>query len=251
MSYRLKLWTALLIASLVTGAWMARPAVAGEFTAAQRAEIVTILRDALKQDVTLLRDAIVALQADDAEQEKATARTALAAARGQLVQSADPVAGNPDGDVTIIEFFDVRCPYCRKFEPEMAAVLASDSKVRLVYKDLPILGAASVLGSRALLAAHQQNAYQKMHDAVMRMPPDITRGAIEAEAKKLGLDVPRLMRDMDGAVVKDQIDANLRLAHLLKIQGTPAMVIGDNIMPGAVDAADLKRMVAEVRAAKK
>ena len=239
------------LAGLLCGFASPPIAQAAEFNAAQRAEIVSILRDALKQDPSILRDAVAALQSDDTEHEKSTVRSAVASARDRLVTAHDPIAGNPRGDVTIVEFFDVRCPYCRKFEPEMAAFLAADRNVRLVYKDLPILGAASVIGSRALLAAHKQNAYEKMHDAVMRMPPDITRTAIEAEAKALGLDVPRLLRDMDGAAVKDQIDANLRLAHELKIQGTPAMVIGDDILPGAVEVADLKRVVAEARAARK
>jgi len=227
------------------------PAWADEFTAAQKAEIITILRDALRHDPSILREAVIALQSDDGEREKSAVKAALVAARDALVTPNDPVAGNPRGDVTIVEFFDVRCPYCRKLEPEMAAFLAADRNVRLVYKDLPILGAASVIGSKALLAAQKQNAYEKMRDAVMRMPPDITRPAVEAEAKKLGLDTARLLRDMDDASVQQQIDSNLRLAQRLNIQGTPAMVVGDELLPGAVDALELKRAVIDARAAKK
>jgi protein-disulfide isomerase len=226
-------------------------AFAAEFTPAQRVEIVAIVRDALKRDPSILRDAVVALQSDDGEREKSATRAAVSAARNALITPNDPVAGNPRGSVTIVEFFDVRCPYCRKLEPEMAAFLASDGDVRLVYKDLPILGPASVLGTKALLAAQKQNAYEKMRDAVMRLPPDITRPAIEAEAKKLGLDSPRLLHDMDDPSVQARIDTNLRLAQQLNIQGTPAMVVGDDMLPGAVDAAELKRAVLEARAAKK
>jgi protein-disulfide isomerase len=226
-------------------------AFAAEFTPAQRIEIVAIVRDALKRDPSILRDAVVALQSDDGEREKSATRAAVSAARNALITPNDPVAGNPRGSVTIVEFFDVRCPYCRKLEPEMAAFLASDGDVRLVYKDLPILGPASVLGTKALLAAQKQNAYEKMRDAVMRLPPDITRPAIEAEAKKLGLDSVRLLLDMDDPSVQARIDTNLRLAQQLNIQGTPAMVVGDDMLPGAVDAAELKRAVLEARAAKK
>ena len=231
--------------------WSATPAEAASFTSAQRDEIVAIVRDALKRDPSILRDAVIALQSDDGEREKTASRAALTAAKSVLVTPADPVGGNPRGNVTIVEFFDVRCPYCRKLEPEMAAFLASDRDVRLVYKDLPILGAASVIGTKALLAAHKQNAYEKMRDAVMRMPPDITRAAVEAEAAKLGLDSGRLLRDMDDPSVQQQIDANLRLAQRLNIQGTPAMVIGDAMLPGAVDVAELKQAVADARAAAK
>ena len=223
-------------------------AMAAEFTPAQRAEIVSILRDALRTDPAILRDAVAALQNDDGERERSAARAALAAARGVLVTPNDPVAGNPAGTVTIVEFFDVRCPYCHKLEPEMAAFLAQDRDVRLVYKDLPILGAASVLGSKALLAAHKQNAYGKMRDAVMRNPSDISRASLEATAKRLGLDTQRLLADMDSAPIQAQIDANLRLAHQLSIQGTPAMVIGDDVLPGAVGAAELARVVGQARA---
>ena len=128
------------------------PVRANEFTPAQRAEIVQILRDALKQDPSILRDAVGAMQADEGEQQRA----ALAAAKDRLIDPADPVGGNPNGDVTIVEFFDTRCPYCRKLEPSMAELLASDHGVRLVYKDLPILGPPSELGSKALLAAQRQ-----------------------------------------------------------------------------------------------
>jgi protein-disulfide isomerase len=224
---------------------------ADPFTPEQRAEIVNIVRDALKRDPSILRDAVIALQSDDGEREKVATRAAVSAARNALVTPNDPVGGNPRGSVTIVEFFDVRCPYCRKLEPAMSAFLASDHDVRLVYKDLPILGAASVLGTKALLAARNQDAYEKLRDAVMRMPPDITRPAIESEANKLGLDSARLLRDMDDPSIQHQIDANLRLAQQLNIQGTPMMIVGDELLPGAVDVADLKLAVAQARAAKK
>jgi protein-disulfide isomerase len=229
----------------------ALPAWAAEFSDTQRAEIVDIMRDALKRDPSILRDAVTALQADDGEREKTASRAAVSAARDSLVNPNDQVAGNPHGSVTIVEFFDVRCPYCRKLEPEMSAFLANDHDVRLVYKDLPILGAPSVLGTKALLAARKQNAYEKLRDVVMRMPPDITRAALETEAKKLGLDSARLMHDMEDPSIQQQIDANLQLAQRLNIQGTPAMIVGDNMLPGAVDAAELKQAVVEARAAKK
>lgn len=240
-----------LLLSAITLPQTATPSWADEFTSAQRAEIVKIVRDALKRDPSILRDAVVALQADDGEREKSASRAAVSAARDALVTPDDPIAGNPHGNVTIVEFFDVRCPYCRKLEPEMSAYLASDPDVRLVYKDLPILGAPSVLGTRALLAAQKQGGYDKLRDALMRMPPDITLAAIETQAKQLGLDFDRLVRDMDDPSVQRRIDGNLKLAQRLNIQGTPAMIVGDDMLDGAVDAAELKRAVAQARAAKK
>lgn len=236
-------------ASLAFLLLIAVPAVshAAAFTPEQRAEIVTILRDALMSDPTILRDAITALQADEGARDKAVAKAALEGAREHLVRADDPVGGNPKGDVTIVEFFDTRCPYCRRMEPVMDKFLQQDPGVKLVYKDLPILGPASVLGSKALLAAQRQNAYEKMREAVMKLPSDTTRAMIETEARKLGLNWDRLAKDMDGAEVQHQIDTNLALAHALNIQGTPALIIGSEIVPGAIDLADLKKLVSAAR----
>jgi len=224
------------------------PAAAAEqFTPAQRAEIVAIVRQALKQDPSILRDAVAALQADDNAHAAAESQAVLAAHRDMLVTPADPVAGNPHGDVTIVEFFDTRCPYCRSMEPAMAKLLAQDHDVKLVYKDLPILGAPSLLGSKALLAAERQGAYDKLRAAVMQMPPDTTLAMIQAAAGKLGLDWPKLEHDMQAPAVQQQIDANLKLAKLLDIEGTPALVIGNQIVPGALDVADLQKEVTAAR----
>jgi len=222
-------------------------AQAAEFTPAQRAEVVAIVRQALKQDPSILRDAVVALQEDDTQKSQAASQAAIRQSQAELVTPADPAVGDPNGDVTIVEFFDTRCPYCRKMEPVMENFLNHDRKVRLVYKDLPILGPASVLGTRALLAAQKQGAYPRMRDAVMQLPPDTTLPQIESAARGLGLDWPRMQRDMDDPSVQTRIDANLKLAHTLGIQGTPALIIGNDMIPGAVDLPDLQKAVAEAR----
>jgi len=220
---------------------------AAEFTPAQRAEIVTIMRDALKQDPSILRDAVNALQADEAKRQVADQRAMIASHRDALVTPADPVAGNPHGDVTIVEFFDTRCPYCRRLEPVMEQFLAEDHGVKLVFKDLPILGDASVLGSKALLAAQKQGAYEKLREAIMQLPANTTLPMIEEAAKKLGLDWQRLERDMNDPSIQQRIDANTKLARTLDIQGTPALIIGQALVPGAVDVAELRKMVGTAR----
>jgi protein-disulfide isomerase len=236
---------------LATLSWPGSVPAHAAFTAEQREEITAILREALKQDPSILRDAITALQADEGAREQAAAKAAIATTKDALVNASDPVAGNPKGDVTIVEFFDVRCGYCRRLEPVMAQFLAQDRNVRLVYKDLPILGPGSVLASKALLAAQKQNAYEKLRDALMKVPPDISKASLQAEVTRLGLDWTRLSHDMDDPVIQQRIDANLSLAQVLNIQGTPAMVIGDELIPGAVGLAELKRTVDAVRSAKR
>ena len=223
--------------------------VAAEFSPAQRAEMVEILREALRKDPSILRQAIEALQADEGRAQEEASRAALAAERSSLVDPADQVAGNPKGDVTIVEFFDVRCGYCRRMEPAMTELLRQDRNVRLIYKDLPILGPASVLGAKALIAAQAQNGYEKLRDALMKSNAEPTRDNLRAEAQRLGLDGDKILRDMDSPAVQARITANLALAQRLAIRGTPAMIIGDTVIPGAVDLAELQKTVALVRSA--
>lgn len=222
-------------------------ALAAEFTPAQRAEIVEILREALRKDPSILREAVAAIQADEARSQDEAARAALVAERSRLVDPNDPVGGNPKGDVTIVEYFDVRCGYCRKLEPAMAELLRQDRNVRLVYKDLPILGPGSTLGAKALLAAQVQGGYEKLRAVLMTSAPEPTRDNIRAEAVKLGLDADKLLRDMDSPSVAARIAANLAQSNRLGIRGTPAMVIGDVMIPGAIDIAELREAVAAAR----
>jgi protein-disulfide isomerase len=245
----------LALAGLGVAVLMAFPLRAGaapdeQFSPAQRAEIVRILRDALKQDPTILRDALEALKDDDAHRETDAARVAIGAHRAGMVTPDDPMAGNPNGTVTIVEFFDTRCPYCRRMEPTMAQLLAQDHDVRLVFKDLPILGPESVLAAHALLAAQKQDGYEKLRTALMLAPPNYTKDGILAIARKLGLDDARLGRDMDDAVITARLNANLQLARELSLDGTPALVIGNTLVPGAVELAELEKTVATAREAR-
>jgi protein-disulfide isomerase len=223
-------------------------AESGVFTPQQRAAIVDILRQALKSDPSILRDAVTAMQADDGAREEAASRAAIASSQQALLHTAgDPVGGNPSGDVTLVEFFDVRCPYCRRMLPVLADLLRQNHNIRIVYKDIPILGPASVLGTRAELAAQKQGGYQKMHDALMAGTPNIDETVVKAAAASAGLDWARLQHDMDDPAIQARIDANLELAHALQVQGTPVYVIGDQMLPGAVTLADLQEAVGAAR----
>jgi protein-disulfide isomerase len=218
------------------------------FTPAQRAAIVDILRAALKSDPSILRDAVSALQEDEANIKQAAARAAIAKAGPTLTKdSGDPVAGNPNGDVTVVEFYDVRCPYCRKMLPVVAQLLRDDPKIKLIYKDIPILGPASVVGAKAVLAAQRQGGYQKLHDLIMSGPPNVTEESLHADATRAGLDWDRLQRDMADPAIEKRLDDNLGLAHALGIDGTPAYVIGAKLLPGALDLAELQDAVAAAR----
>lgn len=230
------------------GTLLAGRAMAQAFTEAQRAEIVAILRDALRRDPTILREAFGALQAADERDREDTQRAAIAAQRQEIFGVAtDPVRGNPRGNVTIVEFFDARCPYCKRLHAEMGPLLRRDGNIRVVMKDLPILGPQSVVASRALLAAQRQGKYAEFYDALMSLRGEPTDAVIRSEAERIGLDYARLRREMDDPAIQQRLDANVALARSLRIEGTPALIVGDTLIPGAVPIAQLEQMIAEER----
>jgi protein-disulfide isomerase len=218
------------------------------FTPAQRAEIVGIVRQALVADPSILRDAIQSLQADDARAQAASAQQTIADEhRTLLADPNDQTLGNPKGDVTVVVFYDPRCPFCRRMMPVFSQLLQSDARVRLVLKDLPILGPASVLETRAMLAAEKQGGYLKLMSALMAAPPDATEASIAAAAQKVGLNVPELQKDMQDPAIGARIDANMALARKLGLEGTPMMVVGGQVIQGAVELSDLQASVAAAR----
>jgi protein-disulfide isomerase len=232
---------------------VAAPLAAQEsFTPDQRTEVLDILRRALREDPSILREAMAALDAAETRDRAVAAAQALAAERDALARNpADVVRGNPRGDVTVVEFFDVRCGYCRQLTPAITELIRRDPRVRLVLKDLPILGPNSVVASRALIAAQRQGKYGELYDALMALSGDVAEPQIRREAERLGLDWARLRRDMEAPDVMARIETNLALARRIGVEGTPAMVIGDRLVGGAVPVETLVQLVAEARTAQR
>ncbi|MFO1189220.1 MAG: DsbA family protein [Alphaproteobacteria bacterium] len=158
-----------------------------------------------------------------------------------------PVIGNPAGDVTIVEFFDYRCPYCKQAHATVNALLAEDPGIRLVHKHLPILGPDSVVAARAALAARRQAPYARYHDALMQSRGAFTEDSVVKAAVSLGMDGDRLMADMKDDRLLVALRGNVTLAQALDIRGTPSYVVGNAIYFGAPDAATLRQLVAEAR----
>jgi len=232
------------LAACLPGMAMADPA----FSPAQRAEIVQILREALKTDPSILRDAVEAMQADEQNHTAEESRKAVLANKAALFNKAtDPQAGNLSGDVTMVEFYDPRCPYCRRVLPEIASLLERDHKLRWVYKDIPVLGPDSTLEAQAIVAAKQQNAYLKMQAALMSDPSKPSEDGIKATADRLGLDGARLLRDMKSDAVTSAIKENLALARSMKVNGTPTFVVGSTVIPGAASIEQLEEVIADSR----
>lgn len=226
------------------------PAGAGFNPAASerdRAVIDAAIADYLKRNPQVVREALVALEERERLERERQARAAIEINAEQLLRDAtSPVGGNPRGDVTVVEFFDYRCPHCRRASPIVDELIASDKNVRVVYKEFPILGPDSVLAARSALAAHRQGRYDAFHKAMMEAE-DFSIGATEAVATRLGLDVARFRADRDGQAVGSVIDASFALAGALGINGTPSFVVGTQLMPGAVPLPVLQEAVATLR----
>lgn len=221
------------------------PAIAqtGErvFTPEQRAAIVEILRDALRSDPSILADAIAALQAREMADEAARGRAAIAANAEALFRDpADPALGAARPEVTLVEFSDYRCPYCKRMQPVIEDLLRSVPGLRVVVKEIPILGPASVTAARAALAAQAQGKFAGFRDALMRLRGEPDEAAVLQIAAELGLDQARFRRDMVSEAVTRQLGANLSLAQALGIQGTPAFVAGERLFPGVVPGDQLR-----------
>jgi protein-disulfide isomerase len=232
-------------AALLSGAL---PAAGADFTPQQRQAIEGIVKNYLAKHPEVMLDALQA--ADDKLKGEAhdNASAELAAHRRQIYDDpATPIGGNPKGDVSLVEFFDYRCPYCKQVEPALESLLRQDQQLRMVYKEFPVLGPSSVTAARAALAAQKQGKYAAFHRAMMALKGQIDDAAVYAVAESVGLDVDRLKRDMKAPEIERLLKANLALADDLDIQGTPGFVIGDQIVPGAIGLDDLKQLIAETR----
>jgi protein-disulfide isomerase len=175
----------------------------------------------------------------------------IAARAGELFHDPEsPIGGNPDGDVTLVEFFDYNCPYCRRVAPVMAEAESADPQLRLVYKEFPILGPDSLFAAKAALAAHRQGKYAAFHKALMRAQGRIGEAAVLGIATEIGADTARLQADMNDATIGAAIERNLALAQALRITGTPSFAIDDEIVRGAVDLAALQAHIRQAREGK-
>ena len=173
------------------------------------------------------------------------------AAFANVALSPAPTIGNPVGRVTIVEFFDYRCPYCKVMEPRLRSVLAEDKGVRLVLKQWPVFGGVSILAARVALASEWQGKFQAVHEALFALPLPFDGAAVRAAARGAGVDLARLDADLAarGAELDMTLAANAAEAGELKFAGTPGFVIGRQTAPGALPRDLLDKLIAQARAA--
>ena len=164
----------------------------------------------------------------------------------------NPVFGNSDGDIAIVEWFDFNCPYCRKLEPELRQVVQDDGKVRLVLKDWPILGPVSVAAARIALACKYQDKYMQAHDALIGVSSRLTEPRIDEILKDAGIDLERAKHDLvaNGKAIDAMLARNNAQAEALGFRGTPSFIVGKFRVPGALTIAQFEQVIADARKAK-
>jgi protein-disulfide isomerase len=172
------------------------------------------------------------------------AKQAMATNRRELFDNPTSPASGPAGaEVTIVQFFDYKCGYCRRVTPTVSKVLEEHRNVRIIFKELPILGQESRIASQAALAAAKQGAYASFHQELMALSGPVTPAAIEGIGTKLGLDVAKLKVDMSSRDVAAALEENQRLATAIGVQSTPSFVVGDELISGAMDRARFEELI--------
>ena len=241
-----------LLAALASGATTSKYAQAAEASPPDRAAIEKIVREYILANPEIILEAVRVLRQREAASSEHGQREAIISNRETLINDPEaPVGGNLKGEFTITAFLDYQCPYCKTSIPVLKRLIDEDKTLRIVYKELPVLGPASVTAAQAALAAARQGRYQEVHVALMQVKGALTEDRVLQTAASTGLDMARLRRDMASPEIEAAISRNRALAETLDIHGTPAFVIGTALIPGAVDLATLQSAVANSRNDKK
>jgi protein-disulfide isomerase len=228
---------------------------AQSLTAPQRSEIEKIIREYLVQHPEVLQEAIAELEKKQAAEDSEKKQAAVTDNAATIFSSARQVTvGNPQGDVTFVEFFDYNCGYCKRAMADMMDLMKTDPKLKVVLKEFPVLGPGSVEAARVAIAVRMQDKtgkkYLDFHQRLLMGRGQADKARALAAAKEAGLDVARLERDLASDEVKATIEENLKLAEKLGLNGTPSYVIGNNIVIGAVGLDALKEKVNTARCGK-
>lgn len=227
---------------------------AAAFTDAEKAELGGIIREYLVKNPEVLQEAIAVLEQRQAEHESRARTTALAELKPLLVDSPrGVVAGNPKGDVTLVEFFDYNCGYCKKALSDLQELMRADPNLRVVLKEFPVLGQGSVEAAQVAVAVRlvAPQKYMAFHQALLNSRGSVDRARALAVAKEVGIDVDALQKQASSPELNETLNESMKIAEALALSGTPSYVIGDKVVVGAVGFDQLKSAVAEARAAAK
>lgn len=241
----------------LTGWFLLNPSIQGAQRSANAAgemsedQLDQRIHDYILAHPEVLVQALQSLDERQREAEAAQAKQMLKARADDIFRDKQsPIGGNAEGDVTLVEFFDYNCPYCRQMTQIMDQAVADDPQLKIVYKEFPILGPDSLFAAKAALAAERQGKYQEFHKALYGSRTRVTEAVVLRIAGEAGLDVERMKIDMQQPDIQALINRNTELAQALKITGTPGFVVGDQIFPGATDFETMKKLIRQARAGK-
>lgn len=245
---RLAFLTILLGSALVFGPARSQ---AAELSAGQQSEIKALIRDYLVKNPEIIQEALNELEKRQADQEKANQNKALSEWLPVILKSGrSTVLGNPKGDVTLVEFFDYNCGYCKRALSDLQKLMESDKNLRVIIRDFPVLGPDSVESAIVAVAARQQLSgakYLEFHSKLLESKGRIGKERALAVAKDLNVDLQKLQKDMDLAETKAILSETMQIGDALRLQGTPAYLIGDEIVFGAVGYQNLKDAIDATR----
>lgn len=205
----------------------------------------------IKDNPQALVDSLNSYQQKEQEEQLTNSSETIKKMHKEIFEDAgSPVAGNPDGDVTLVEFFDYHCGYCKRSLPVVTQLIGEDKNLRVVFKEFPILSPSSTMAAQYALAVHlvAPAKYFEFHSAIMKSSGSLDEAELLKTAKDLGVDEQKLkdaLKDADKELAKTR-----QLTSALNIRGTPAFIVGDALIPGAVDAETLKKQIAVTRGAK-
>ncbi len=227
---------------------MVPTANAAEIDAQQKTEIETIIREYLLKNPELLTEMSQSLEVKQRETEAAARTVALKNSAKDIFRLAgDAVVGNPNGDVTIVEFLDYNCGWCKRAVAELGELVKEDTNLRVVFKEFPIFGEGSDYAARAAIAADRQGKYWEFHQALFAQETQVNAAVVDEVAGQIGLDVARMKADMSDPVVAELLIKNRSLATSLMLNGTPAFVVDDQVAPGYLPKSQLASAVQNVR----
>ena len=223
-------------------------AKAQSFTDEQKAEIKKMFDEYLENSGEQVLNSVNKYQADIQEKDRLESEKKAQS----FIQNLDnkmalPMAGNPKGDVTIIEFFDYNCGYCRKALEEIQVVLKEDKNLKVIFMDMPILGPPSLEAAKWSLAAHKQGKYFEYHQAVFDHNGPKDDANLERIAKDIGLDIDQMKKDKESEEISEIIQSQIKQAQDIGIRGTPGFIIGGALSPGYIPAERIKELIAEAR----
>ncbi len=220
------------------------------FAEAQKSEIQTIVKQYLMENPEVLVESLEAYRVKEEREQEEQSAAKVTESLSYLTRSDAPSAGNADGSITIVEFFDYNCGYCKRALPDIQKVLNEEKDVRFIFQEMPILGPTSFTAAQWALAAHKQGKYFEYHTALMDHRGAKNESELTKIADKLGLDTKKMKQDANSEDVKSMLNKSMQTARDIGIQGTPAFIVNGELVRGYMGPDGMKAAIENARGKK-